>query len=73
MIPSDYIMSEQMFLNLSCVGGFNQHNGSTYQEHILIIAGDRIPSDLHKDITEAPNAKTALNILSSNSISFHHT
>ena len=72
MTSPDYIMSEQMFINLSYVNGFNQHNGHTYQEHVLIIAGDRIPIHLHKDISDAPNAEEALRILSRNNIRFSH-
>ena len=31
-----YIMSQDMFNQLSNVNGFNQKNGFTYQQHILI-------------------------------------
>lgn len=33
---SSYVMSEQMFSNLSNVHGFNNINGNTYQEHIVM-------------------------------------
>ena len=73
MSQTDYIMDERMFNNLSCVNGFNQYNGSTYNEHILIIAGSRIPSHLHKGIIEATDAAAALGILTANDISFCHS
>lgn len=70
---SNYIMSEQLFSQLCQIQSFNQHNGQTYQQHILIIAGDRIPSQLHASILEAPTSRAALEILTTHNIPYSHT
>lgn len=67
-----YIMSQDMFNQLSNVNGFNQKNGFTYQQHILITAWYRIPSKLHYIILNAKSGNDALNILKKNNITYLH-
>ena len=69
---SHYIMTQALFNQLCQVASFAEMNGRTYQEHILIIAGERIPSDLHKDIRKAESGDDALNILTQNNIPWSH-
>jgi len=67
-----YIMSQDMFNQLSNVNGFNKKNGFTYQQHILITSWYRIPSKLHYTILKAKTGKDALNILKNNKIAYLH-
>jgi hypothetical protein len=67
-----YIMSQDMFNQLSTVKGFNQKNGFTYQQHILITSWYRIPSNLHYTILNAKSGKDALKILDRNNIMYLH-
>jgi len=67
-----YIMSEQLFSQLCQIQSFNRHNGKTYQRHILIIAGNRIPKELHLSIREAPSGQAALEILTTHNIPYSH-
>ena len=48
-------------------------NGKTYQEHILVIAGERIPKELHDSIRGAESGNAALDILTTNKIPWTHT
>ena len=59
----DYIMTQTLF---------DQMNGTTYQEHIVIIAGKRIPSDLHDAVRQAKSGDIALEILTKNNIPWSH-
>jgi len=68
-----YIMSEHLFSQLCQIQSFNHLNGKTYQQHILIIAGERIPSQLHPSILEAPSPHAALEILTKHNIPYSHT
>ena len=65
-------MTEELFNQLCYVRGFNNLNGNTYQEHILVIAGDRIPENLHDNIKNAKTSLDALNILDDNKIDYNH-
>lgn len=69
---STYIMPQTLFNQLCEVASFTVMNGKTYQEHILIIAGERIPSDLHEDIRKAESGETALALLTKNDIPWSH-
>ncbi len=69
---SNYIMREDLFRQLSSVAGFAERNGLTYQDHILIIAGERIPEILHQAIRASPSGSAALKILTKHNISFQH-
>ncbi len=71
--PPEYIMTQALFNQLCQVSAFNATNGKTYQEHVLIIAGDRIPKELHKSIRDAESGNAALNILTANKIPWTHT
>ncbi len=66
-------MSQALFSQLCQVSAFNTMNGKTYQEHILIIAGERIPNKLHDSIRQAESGDAALEILTQNSILWTHT
>ena len=66
--PPEYIMTQALFNQLCHVSAFNTLNGSTYQEHILIIAGERIPQELHDAIRNAASGDDALEILTKNNI-----
>ena len=46
---SNYLMSPTLFDRLSNVYGFNDHNGSTYMEHITIIRPN-LPEDIKKSL-----------------------
>lgn len=67
-----YIMSQDTFNILSKINGFNQKNGYTYQQHILITSWFRIPHTLHKLIINAKSGTDALQILDDNNISVYH-
>ena len=54
------------------VCGFGTENGESYQEHILIVAAERIPPELHSTISAALTAKAALDILKTNGIPYVH-
>lgn len=69
---SNYIMPEQLYNQLCLVRSFNETNGATYQEHILIVAGKRIPEDLHASISKAKSGDAALEILRQNDIPYSH-
>lgn len=69
---SNYIMSENLFTQLCCISGFNKMNGPTYQEHIIIIAGKRIPESLHHVIQHSTSGEKALDILRENNIPYTH-
>ena len=66
-------MSPDRYYDLSeNVCGFAKENGSTYQEHILLVAAHRIPHELHSTIMEAPTAHGALEILKTHGIPCVH-
>ena len=65
-------MSEQLYNQLCLVRSFNNTNGATYQEHILIIAGKRIPKDLHESVSKAKSGSLALEILKQHNITYSH-
>ena len=71
--PPEYIMTQALFNQLCQVSAFNDMNGKTYQEHIIVVAGDRIPKELHKTILNAADGDEALNILTTNKIPWTHT
>ncbi len=71
--PTEYIMTQALFNQLCHVSAFNTVNGNTYQEHILIIAGERIPKELHNAIRDAESGDAALEILTKNNIPWTHT
>ena len=68
----NYIMTESLFNQLCQICSFNDVNGKTYQEHILIIAGERIPTTLHNTIRNAVSGSAALKILEENNIPYNH-
>jgi hypothetical protein len=68
----DYIMTQTLFDQLCHVSSFNKMNGTTYQEHIVIIAGKRIPSALHDAVRQAKSGDIALEILTKNNIPWSH-
>ena len=68
----EYIMSEDLYNQLCVVNGFTTCNGATYQEHIIRIAGDRIPQSLHCIIEKAVSGEEALQILNDNGVTFTH-
>jgi len=70
--PEIFIMSEERYLMLTTVHGFTNLNGSTYQEHIIKTAGERIPTDLHESIRQASTAGAALKLLKDNYILYAH-
>jgi hypothetical protein len=70
--PEIFIMSEERYLMLSTVRGFTNLNGSTYQEHIIMTAGERIPVDLHESIRQSSTADAALKLLKDNYILYAH-
>ena len=59
-----YIMSLETFTLCCNVSGFNNINGNTYQDHILLIAKDRIPKYLHEEIKPLWGAVPKHNLLS---------
>ena len=65
-------MPEDLFNQLCLVRSFNKANGATYQEHILIVAGKRIPKDLHTSISKAKSGTLALEILKQHNIAYSH-
>lgn len=69
---SNYIMTEGLFNQLCHISSFNEKNGKTYQEHILIIAGKRIPTELHEIIRKASTGKKALELLDEHNIAYTH-
>jgi len=66
-------MTQALFDQLCQISAFNTANGNTYQEHILIIAGDRIPKELHDEIRNAESGDAALELLTKNNIPWRHT
>ena len=70
--PEIFIMSEERYLMLTTIHGFMNLNGSTYQEHIIKTAGERIPVDLHESIRQASTADAALKLLKDNYILYAH-
>ena len=70
--PEIFIMSEERYLMLTTVHGFTNLNGSTYQEHIIVAAGERIPADMHDSIRRASTAAAALKLLRDNYILYAH-
>ena len=71
--PPEYIMTQVLFDQLCQISAFNAMNGKNYQEHILIVAGNRIPKELHDSIRTADSGDDALNILTANKIPWTHT
>ena len=71
-VPDIFIMSPERFSQLASVMGFCNLNGKTYQEHIIIAAGERIPKNLHDAIRQAKNSEDALTLLRDNNIPYVH-
>ena len=61
---SQYIMSPELFNNLSFVRGFNTLNGKNYQEHICIIMEDKLDNNQKNKIHECQTEEDALKYLS---------
>lgn len=65
-----YIMDPKMFEGLSCVCGFNECNGKTYQEHITLICD--LSEDLKLKVLQSKTATEALSLLKDNNIKYTH-
>ena len=66
-----YIMTPELFEQLTYVYGFEKMNGKNYMEHITITRPD-IPDDVQKQILTCSDPEKALEILSDNNIPYTH-
>lgn len=66
-----YIMSPALFDRLCNVMGFNDHNGNTYQEHILIIFPN-LDENTKNLILNTPDIDESLKVLNDNGINYTH-
>lgn len=64
-------MSYELYSSLCNVHGFTSMNGSTYQEHIIMIFSE-LSEDIKKSIIETSSHVDALQILIDNKISYTH-
>ena len=72
MDNGNYIMEEAMFNQLCNVRGFNNLNGNTYKEHIIICMKNRLSEELQNKIVNAKDGNGALSILNENNIYYTH-
>jgi hypothetical protein len=66
-----YLMTPDMFGNLSNVRGFNEMNGYTYQEYIVKQL-PILPKELEEKILKTETIDDALDILLMNNMSYTH-
>lgn len=53
-------MNPELFYSLCSVRGFNEMNGSTYQEHITIILDKYLSDEIKKKILSSETVEEAL-------------
>jgi hypothetical protein len=68
----DYIMSPELFSQLSNVRGFTNMNGSNYQEHINMIFDNRLNQEDKNNILTM-NIENALSYIEDLGITFTHS
>ena len=66
-----YLMSPELFTNLSFISKFNKLNGETYQEHICIRFEKLLSDDEQYKIKQFKQIKETLEYLKS-ILNFHH-
>jgi len=64
-------MSPELFGQLSQVMGFNEHNGSTYLEHIILRFSE-LDQSVKDEILKSGDNLTALKILNRNGVNWTH-
>ena len=72
-VTENYLMSPELFNNLSYVQGFNNLNGKTYQDHIVIILGEILSDEYKEEILKATTPSQALAILDTAGIKYTHS
>lgn len=65
-----YIMSEQLYNQLSSVRQFTSINGKSYKEHIVFIFN--LECDIKEKVLDSETTAEALQILRYNNINFTH-
>ena len=70
-----YLMSQQMFNELSEVRGFNDMNGTTYADYLIqnICAYDHIPEEIKTLVKEMNEHDKILELLNNNDIKYSHS
>ena len=59
----EYIMTTELFNSLCNVRGFNDINGQTYNEHIIIILGNLLDEETKESILKSETSAEALKLL----------
>lgn len=67
-----YLMTPELFQQLSNVRGFNNLNGVTYQDHIIIIFSDSLTSSQKDEVKKCENELDALDYLKNQLIDLTH-
>lgn len=68
-----YLMSPDLFNNLTCVQGFASLNGKNYVEHILIILKDVLTEDCKNELNGVVDINSkSIDILKKYNIDFTH-
>lgn len=65
-----YIMHPDLFKDLSYVNGFNNLNGKTYNEHVVLVLG--LTEKLRQQILECKEYDDIINTLTENSYKITH-
>ncbi len=63
-------MHENLFDQLCCVRGFNNMNGKTYNDHIVLIL--ELQGEIKDEVLQAKTPLEAKNILKKHNIMFTH-
>lgn len=67
-----YLMHPDLFLQLSCVRGFNSMNGENYQDHILRVFKERLSGEDKIVIMSMQTPEDALEALKKMGIQYTH-
>tara|TARA_B100000424_G_C22783156_1_gene420954 strand:+ start:574 stop:777 length:204 start_codon:yes stop_codon:yes gene_type:complete len=63
-------MHPDLFKDLSCVSGFNNFNGKTYNEHVVLVLG--LTENLRRQILECKDYEEIINKLTENDHKITH-
>ncbi len=71
-VNETYIMNPSLFTQLSSVRGFNDMNGKTYKQHILMVFEDSLSHEEKDKIMATETDEESLEVLKSYGINFTH-
>jgi hypothetical protein len=67
-----YLMSPELFNQLSCVRGFNNLNGQTYPDHVILILSEILTSSQKDEVKKCENEQDVLDYLKNQMIEVTH-